>query len=272
MLIDTHAHLNFKAFDKDLDEIIKRAKNAGVEKIIIPGAKIDSSKKAVEIAQKYDSCFATIGIHPHHVGKYTSLLYSNEVINLKDNLNNLAQDKKAVGIGEIGLDYHEYKGYLPVTDETKKHQKELLILQIEIATKYNLPIIFHCRDAHDDQLELIERYINSTKKKIRGVFHCFGGGNKHLEKIINMGLYLGFDGNITYPDNQNLQESVKLTPLNKILLETDSPYLTPIPYRGARNEPAYLAHVVAFAAKIHKITVEEMTRISTENALKLFML
>lgn len=260
MLIDTHAHLNFKAFDKDLNDIINRAKKAGVEKIIIPGAKIDSSQKAIAISQKYDDCFAAVGIHPHHADEYTSLIYSDEV----NNLENLAKEEKVVAIGEIGLDYHEYKGYPPLTDETKKNQKELLILQIEIAKENNLPVIFHCRDAFNDQLDIIRN------EQITGVYHCFGGEKKHLRKVLNMGFYVGFDGNITYPENKNLQESVKFTPLDRLLFETDSPYLTPFPFRGKRNEPAYLSYTANFIAQIHKISEDKIEEYAAKNALKLF--
>ncbi len=266
MFIDTHAHLNFKAFNKDLDEVINRAKNAGIGKIIIPGAKIDSSKKAIEIAQKYDSCFAAIGIHPHHVNEYTSLIYSNEVKTIKDNLESFAREEKVVAMGEIGLDYHEYKGYPLITSENKKQQQELLLTQIEIAQENNLPIIFHCRDAYDDQLDIIKDL------KITGVFHCFGGEKKHLQKVLDLGFYIGFDGNITYLENKNLQGLVKYTPIDRILLETDSPYLTPLPYRGQRNEPIYLTYIASFVAQIHKISKEKVAEITTQNALKIFAL
>lgn len=268
MLIDTHAHLNFKAFNKDLDEVINRAKNAGVKKIIIPGARIDSSKKAVEISRAYDLCFATIGIHPHHTDDFVNLGKAT----IEEELKKIIVDKKVVAVGEIGLDYHEYKGYPPITEEIKNQQKELLILQIEIAIKFNLPIIFHCRDAHDDQLKLIGNYIKSTNKHIKGVFHCFGGRIEHLKKVLAMGFYIGFDGNITYPENKKLQDLVKNTSTNRLLLETDSPFLTPFPFRNQRNEPAYLTHTASFVTKILEISKEEIAKITTGNALKLFRL
>ncbi len=271
MFIDTHAHLNFKAFNKDLEEVVNRAKEAGVEKIIIPGAKIDSSQMAVEIARKYDECFAAVGIHPHHVADSVQLGKSTVEKKLREILKKV-QDDKIVAIGEIGLDYHEYKGYPPINDEVKSQQKELLILQINIAQEYNLPIIFHCRDAHDDQLELIDNHIKSTDKQITGVFHCFGGGKEHLEKVLSLDFYIGFDGNITYPENKNLHGLVRFTPIDRLLLETDSPYLTPLPYRGQRNEPAYLTHTASFVTQIHKITLEKVAEITTINALKLFRL
>ncbi|MBI3379500.1 TatD family hydrolase [Candidatus Gottesmanbacteria bacterium] len=268
MFIDTHAHLNFKAFNKNLEEVIDRAKKAGIDKIIIPGAKIGSSRKAVEISQKYDDCFAAIGIHPHHVDEFIDLGESN----IEEELNLFIKNKKTVAIGEIGLDYHVYKDYSPVSRENKKHQKELLILQIEIATEFNLPIIFHCRDAHDDQLELIQSYIQTGEKNIKAVFHCFGGEKKHLEKVLNLGFYVGFDGNVTYPENKNLHDLVKYTPIDRLLLETDSPFLTPLPLRGKLNEPANLIHTVEFTSQIHNISIQELGSITTKNALELFKL
>lgn len=266
MLIDTHSHLNFKAFNKDLDEVILRAKEAGVDKIIIPGAKINSSKKAVEISQKYEVCFAAVGIHPHHVADFIELGKRETTNQLKI----LANNKKAAAIGEIGLDYHEYKGYLPINDEIKTRQKELLLTQIEIAAELNMPVIFHCRDAHDDQLELIGRLADLTRKKIRGVFHCFGGEIKHLKKLLSWDFYVGFDGNISYPENENLRMLVKATPIDKLLLETDSPFLTPVPFRGQRNEPANLIRVAKTVSEIHKIALEDVAAVTSGNALKLF--
>lgn len=272
MLIDTHAHLNFKAFKKDLDDVINRAKESGIEKIIIPGAKINSSKKAIEISQKYASCFAAVGIHPHHAYEYTSLLDSKEVRSARDNLESLVRERKVVAVGEIGLDYHEYKDYPPISEENKKQQKELLILQINLAQETNLPIIFHCRNAYDDQLEIITHYSKSTVKQIIGVFHCFSGEKNHLEKILSLGFYIGFDGNITYRENSILQDLVKYTPLDRLLLETDSPFLAPIKHRGSRNEPSYLPLIVSFIASLHKKKISQISEITSGSALKLFNL
>ncbi len=266
MLIDTHCHLNFKAFKKDLPEVIDRATKADIAKIIIPGAKPDSSQKAVEIAQKYDSCFAAVGIHPHHTNEFVELGAKK----VKGELQILGKNKKVVAIGEIGLDYYQYKDYPPITEDDKNLQKELLMLQMGIAQKAHLPIIFHCRNAHDDQLELINHYLKSTGRKITGVFHCFGGEQKHLEEVLKLGFYIGFDGNITYPENQTLKALVKSTPLERLLLETDSPFLTPQPFRGSRNEPAYITYIAKEVAEIHQINIGEVLEITSHNALNLF--
>ncbi len=268
MLIDTHAHLNFKAFRKDLTDVINLANDEGVKKIIIPGAKIDSSKKAVEIAQKYDNCFATVGIHPHHIDELSTL--GNAII--EEELEKLIINKKVVAIGEIGLDYHEYKGYPPISEEIKKQQKELLTVQMEIAQKYNLPVILHCRDAHDDQLKIVRDYVKSSGNQITGVFHCFGGNRKHLKEILAMGFYIGFDGNITYPENSHLENMIKYTPLDKLLIETDSPYLTPLPHRGERNSPANLSFISSFISRIFKRNESDIADITSQNAVQLFNL
>lgn len=263
MYIDTHCHLNFKAFNKDLNNVINRAREKGVTKIIIPGAKLDSSQKAVEIASEYEMCFAAVGIHPHHV---------DEVKSLEDNLKSLAREKKVVAIGEIGLDYHEYQGYPSITKETIKLQKELLMLQIKIAAEFNLPIIFHCREAWNDLLEVIESYSRNTNKALAGVFHCFTGNSTQLDKILKMGFYAGYDGNITYSANEELQTVVKETPLDAILLETDAPFLTPVPYRGQRNEPANIGLTSSFIAKLKETALTTVASRTFNNACSLFNL
>lgn len=270
MLIDTHCHLNFKAFNKDLDEVINRAKKAGVGKIIIPGAKLDSSKIAVKIAQKYDGCFAAVGTHPHHVHEYTSSIYSNEVKLIEVNLIKLTKEKKVIAVGEIGLDYYNYKNYPPITPDGKERQKELLILQLKIALACHKPVIFHCREAHDDMLELLTYFQEKPKTRLRGVFHCFGGNKIHLKKVLALGFFIGFDGNITYEENQKLQEMVVQTPLERLLLETDAPYLTPVSHRRQRNEPSYLPFIAEFISRLTGNSLENITEKTQKNAESLF--
>jgi len=265
MLIDTHCHLNFKAFDKDLKEIIDAAKKVGVEKIIIPGAKIDSSSKACKIASIFPNCFAAVGIHPHHAN-------SIELSKVETQLSNLIKEKgRVVAIGEIGLDYHQYKGSPPLTDSDKENQKKLFLLQIEIAAKSELPVIIHCRNAFDELFALLDNFASSPNA-IKGVFHCFSGNKNHLATALNLGFYIGFDGNITYPENQHLQEVVKSTPMSAMLLETDSPFLSPAPYRGSRNTPANLVITTQSVAQIHHQTAEKIEEITYSNAMKLFHL
>ncbi|EKE22058.1 MAG: hypothetical protein ACD_7C00069G0001 [uncultured bacterium] len=273
MLIDTHCHLNFKAFKKDLDKVINDALKSGVEKIIIPGAKIKSSEEALKIAKNYPNCSAAIGIHPHHASSFfTSILYSNVVKNeIKEKLSFLAKQPKVVAIGEIGLDYYQYKDCPAVSKVDKKNQKELFLQQVEIAMKCHLPVIIHCREAFDDMLNDLNHFILKYQN-ISGVFHCFSGNKKQLKEVLNMGFYVGFDGNITYPENKHLSDLIRVIPLDRLLLETDSPFLTPLPYRGKRNKPAYIKYIASHIAKIKEQKMEKIAEITSSNATKLFRL
>lgn len=265
MYIDSHCHLNFQAFDKDLNAVIDRAKKNGVEKIIIPGAKIDSSIKALHLSEKYPGLFAAIGIHPHHVSEFVEK--GEEVIS---ELTSLAYCEKTVAVGEIGLDYYTYKNYPPITPVCKERQKELLILQLKIALAYQKPVIFHCREAHDDMLELLTDFQEKSKTRLRGVFHCFGGNKIHLKKVLALGFFIGFDGNITYEENQRLQDIVIQTPLERLLLETDAPYLAPVYHRRQRNEPSYLPFIAEFISCLTENSLKNITEKTQKNAESLF--
>lgn len=269
MLIDTHCHLNFKAFKKDLDQILDRAKAKGVTKIIIPGAKLDSSQEAVRISQLYPACFAAVGIHPHHAEEFTE--EKSEKLNqakLKK-LTPLLKGKKTVAVGEIGLDRYQYKDRPPLAKSDIEGQTALFTCQLDLAVKFNLPVIIHSRQAMDDVIAIIENYIKRGKS-IHGVFHCFEGNENHLNKAINLGFYVGFDGNITYEENDKLRSLVKYAPLNRILIETDAPFLTPVPFRYTRNEPSYLPLIAQIIADIHKRTKQDVAYTTVTNARKLF--
>ncbi|OGF99681.1 hypothetical protein A2153_00485 [Candidatus Gottesmanbacteria bacterium RBG_16_38_7b] len=259
MLIDTHCHLNFKAFKKDLDEVIVRAKESGVAKIIIPGAKIDSSRRAVEIAGKYDGIYAAVGTHPHHAGEDLDT----------DTLVLLTRDKKTVAVGEIGLDHYRYKNYPQLTEIEKDKQVTLFIEQLKIAERFNLPVIIHCRAAQEQLLKTLNNFLKKGGQ-VRGVFHCFEGTADYLDRVLELDFYIGFDGNITYPENKSLAGLVKRVPQNRLLLETDAPFLTPLPFRGTRNEPAYLTETAEFIAGILKIKSEDLANKTNENADRLF--
>ena len=305
MLIDTHCHLNFQAFSKDLDDVVRRSQKAEVEKIIIPGTDLTSSKRAVEIAKTCANCFAAVGIHPHHA-KDQNLVINED---LRHRLYQLLTQPKVVAAGEIGLDYHVYKSSKytanEITDEYKEKQKKLLTLQLTLAHELNKPVIFHCRDAHDDMIQTISAFtktlagtptisrkkvnltseggrqarsarhdssevekVISSVKPIRGVFHCFGGSTHQLQLITTMGYYVGFDGNITY--SQDWGKIVAAAPLERIVLETDAPYLAPVPHRGSRNSPEYLPSVAQAVADYHHQPVSEVIHLSTKNAKDLF--
>lgn len=260
MFIDTHCHLNFHVFKDDVDEVIKRAKKAGVEKFIVPGTDLHSSKKAVELSHLYPEVYAAVGIHPHHTVSLTSQttsFYHQALTRLKD----LAKDKKVVAIGEIGLDYHIYKGNEGISPKEK--QRELFLEQLEIAHALSLPVIVHCREAFND-------LFSALPEKNIGVLHCFSGGLFHLKTALGLGLYIGFDGNVTY--DLSLLDAVSRVPLDKLLLETDSPYLSPIPYRGERNEPKNIRYTAKFIAQINKkmgSLIEEKTYINSRELFRI---
>ena len=259
MYIDTHCHLNFKAFKKDLDEVVLKAKNMRVKKIIVPGAKINSSKRGVEIAEKYQGVYAAVGVHPHHVQNKIDF----------EELRILAGNKKTVAVGEIGLDHYHYKDYPEISSDEKTRQVAVFRDQLKLARDMKLPVIIHCRQAQNLILPTIREFIQKYGQ-LRGVFHCFDGTEEYLRNVLDMGFYIGFDGNITYPENINLSRLVKLVPADRLLLETDAPFLTPIPYRGTRNEPANIIKTAGFIAGLLKIGISELARMTCKNAETLF--
>lgn len=265
MLIDTHCHLNFKAFNKDLAEVIQRAEYKGVNKIIIPGAKIGSSQKAIDVARKYPSCFAAVGIHPHHSSELNRLGKDSVIRELAT----LIKSQKVKAIGEMGLDYYRYKGSGGITAMDKVLQMKLFLIQLDLSIKYHLPVIIHCREAFDDLLESLKDYKNKSPG-LKGVFHCFSGNSGHLKRALDLSLYVGYDGNITYEENSGLRDMVKLTPPDRLVLETDAPFLTPVPFRGTRNEPAYISSILSAVAKIHHKEEKEISAITSQNACQLF--
>lgn len=282
MLIDTHSHLNFHAFEKDLDDVVRRAYDAGVEKIIVPGTDLVSSRAAVTIAQKYPHLYAAIGIHPHHA--HDPKLQPDN--NVRHELETLLRHPKVVAVGEIGLDYYRYTktkySNTSLTNEIKHKQHALLKMQLDLALIHNKPVILHCREAFDDMIQTISTYSRippttnnyikphqDSVKTLRGVWHCFTGSTHNLQLILTMGYYIGFDGNSTY-DKAQYSPLVAATPLNRLLLETDAPYLTPIPHRGTRNEPMYIPLIAQTISKYHKSPLSQVIHISTENAQQLF--
>lgn len=264
-MIDVHCHLNFHSFEKDYEQVIKDAFDAGVTKIINVGTKIDSSQKAIELAQKYDNLYAIVGVHPHHADKLED--------NWVEQLETLARMPKVVAIGEIGLDYFSYKSNAIVDP---KIQKEVFIKQIELAHKLKLPLQIHNRQAGKDIIDILINH-KSLILNPPGMFHCFAGSIEILKKALDMGFYIGFDGNVTYKglapgENTDLKDLAKYTPTDRILVETDSPFLTPEPKRGSRNKPEYVIITAEFIAQIKDLTFEEFEAKTTENSVKLFKL
>lgn len=259
MLIDTHAHLDFKEFDQDRDQVIKRAFGSGIEKIINVGCNLERSKNSIELAKKYDNIYAAVGVHPHDVGKY-------DLENFKSKLIKLAKENKVVALGECGLDYYRIENSeLGI----KNKQKEFFKVQLDLAKELDLPLIIHCRNAFEDLLEILKR----TDDLPRGVTHCFSGTLHYAQKFLNLGFLVSFTGSITYVRPQGeLLAVVKEIPLGKIMIETDCPYLAPVPHRGERNEPAYVKFVAEKIAEIKGMDFQEVAEQTTKNAIKLFSL
>ncbi len=267
-MIDVHCHLNFHAFHKDIDEVIQAAKNAGVEILINVGTKLDSSEKAIELATKYDNCYAIVGVHPHHADKHD--LSSDWLKELAQ----LAKQAKVVGIGEIGLDFYRYQSN-GIVD--KKLQEEVFESQIDLAHRLNLPIQIHNRHAGTEVIAILKHHKNLLKIDTPGMFHCFAGTMDILHDALDLGFYIGFDGNSTYKglapgETVMLSDLAKATPLERIVTETDSPFLTPEPFRGSRNEPKHGILVGEFLAQLKHVSFEEINKITTKNAKRLFNL
>ena len=264
-MIDVHCHLNFHAFEKDVDAVIKRAFSAGVTKIINVGTKIDSSTKAVELAQKYESLYAIVGIHPHHADKPEK--------DWEIELEKLAKDTKVVGIGECGMDYYKYKSN-DIVDP--KLQKEVFIKQIELAYKLKLPLQIHNRLAGKDIIDILINH-KSYLLNPPGMFHCMSGDLDFLKKVLDLGFYVGFDGNITYKgkafgETAELKDLVRHAPIDRIVTETDSPFLTPEPHRDSRNIPSYAILVGRFIAQTKGVSFEKVDEETTLNTNRLFKL
>tara|TARA_B100001750_G_C15472558_1_gene580646 strand:+ start:68 stop:832 length:765 start_codon:yes stop_codon:yes gene_type:complete len=247
-LIDTHSHIYYDKYNDDLDEVINRSLDKGVDKIICVGVDIESSIQSLEIANKYNNVFSTVGYHPHESQKATKGY-------LKD-LEAMCKEPKVVAIGETGLDYY-------YNHSSPEIQKKRFIEQIELANSLKLPIIIHNRESDDDLYKILEKY---TPK---GVIHCFSSNLNFANKIIDLGLLLSFTGIITFK-NSGLSDVISSIPISKLMVETDSPYLTPEPHRGKRNEPSYVLIVAKKIAEIKKIPLEDVINQTTSNALKLF--
>jgi TatD DNase family protein len=257
-LVDTHCHLMLEAFDRDREQVIQRALTAGVQRIVVPGIDLDSSRKAVLLAEKYNLIFASVGIHPHYAIHWTSS-YREEMISL-------AKSSKVVAIGEIGLDY--YRNLSP-----RRQQIEVFQEQLEIAIELNLPVIIHNRDATNDIIEYLDKMSRRHKlsaRKNTGVLHAFSADITTALHVINAGFFVGLAGPITYKNAEGLREIAKKIPLSSILIETDAPYLTPHPYRGKRNEPAYVALVAEHLSKIIGKDYIKTAWTTSKNAARLF--
>jgi len=266
-MIDVHSHMQFHAFENDFDEVIKKAHEKGVEIIINSSTNLQSSRSAVKLAEKYENLFAIVGIHPHDADKVKES-WDKELIKIAKS------SKKVVGIGEIGLDYYSHSSSESVDVQI---QKGVFIRQIEIANELDLPLQIHNRQAGDDILEILNSHFSIINHRPPGMFHCMSGNVEFLKKVLDLGFFIGFDGNITYEgiakgEDTSLPDLIKNTPIEMLVVETDAPYLAPIPYRGSRNEPAHVIIVGENIAKIKNLEKEEVEKITTENARKIFNL
>lgn len=255
-LIDTHSHLCDTKFDNDRLETIQRASEKGVKKIIEIGCDPSLWDKVLNLADSNADIYCALGIHPQEASKITQPIF--------EKLENLSASKKVIAIGETGLDYYH-------ENSPRDIQKEVFLKHIQLALKTNKPLVIHCRDAYNDMIEILKDEFHSNKN-INGVIHCFSGSIEHALWFTKMGFILGIDGPVTYPTANKLRHIVENIPLEKIILETDSPYLTPQDFRGKRNEPAYLYFIAEQIAKIRQTSIENIISITTSNAQKLFHL
>lgn len=270
-IIDTHSHLNFKAYKDDLDEVIKRTQKEGVVCINV-GTKYETSKQAVELAEKNENIYAAIGMHPIHIktdllkikmdeneGAFAPLGEEFDKEKYKELA--LSASQRIVAIGEVGLDYYYKPKSKTKQEQFKQNQKQVFLQQLELAKELNLPLIIHCRMAHQDLIEILKL------QNISGVIHCFTGSIEEAQKYIDLGFYIGINGII---DKLNLDEVIKKVPLDKILVETDCPYLTPKAEGDKRNEPIFVKHVIQKIADLRGTTFDEVALATTQNAKKLF--
>lgn len=259
-LVDTHCHINFDSYDSDRVEVLKHAEEQGVTRIIIPAIDLETSRSIRTLVQQYDGLFATVGIHPNSTNDFQ--------MSMIDELRVLAHEKKVVAVGEIGLDYHWDKS-------SKEQQFKAFEAQLELATTLELPVIIHNREASEDVMTILEKWVTTVPTALKerpGVLHSFSAPAQIAKRALDCGFYLGFTGPITYKNADDLRRIAATVPMDRILVETDGPFLTPIPHRGKRNEPAYIPIMVERLAALKQISPETMGVATIENAERLFHL
>ena len=251
MLFDTHAHYDDERFDEDREALLNAMPEKGVGLIVNPGCDLASSRTAVDMAQKYDFLYAAVGIHPENCGDFAPAM--------TDGLRALAKAPKVVAIGEIGLDYYWAE------NPPKELQQEVLRRQLALAQELHLPVIIHDRDAHADTLAIVREF-----PQVTGVFHCFAGSVEMAQTLIKMGWMLSFNGAATFKNAKKAPEVIAAVPLEKLMIETDAPYLTPVPHRGERNDSSYVRFVAEKIAEIKGISAEEVEKATWENGKAFF--
>jgi TatD DNase family protein len=260
---DTHAHLDYPDYRDDFAEVLARAQNAGIAKMISIGTSLGSSEKAVHLAEKFPAIYAAVGWHPSDAMKAPG--------DLRPVLRELAKHPRVVAIGEIGLDYHHLPSAKPeftAADDARYKQKQadLFQQQLEVAAETGLNCIIHQRDAFDDTLAQLKPFAGS----VRGVFHCFGENAGRMKQVLDIGSLVSFTGIVTFKNGQNVRDTVAATPLDKFMLETDCPYLAPVPYRGKRCEPAYVKEISEVAAQVKNCPLEDLSAATCKTAHEFF--
>ena len=255
MIIDTHIHLDDNRYDEDLDAVLERAREGGVERFIIPGADVSTLEKAVSIAERYDDVYFAIGVHPYDKEGFDENYFTKYV-----------GHKKCVAIGECGMDYFRLEGSDEEKEREKEEQKRVFVAQIELAKKYKKPLIVHIRNAsYDAKMLLLEH----NAQEVGGVLHCFNADDELLS-LANENFYFGIGGVVTFKNAKKLVNILPRIPKEKLIIETDGPYLTPTPHRGERNEPFYTTFVAQKMAEILEMSKEEIENLTTKNAQNLF--
>jgi len=251
MLIDSHSHIEMKAFDRDRDQVIARAKDVGVDYIIAVGISLEDCKRVVSVTKKYKTVYGVIGIHPHHAKDIDNRTY--------DSLRQMVNNDKIVAYGEIGLDF--FRNLSPRDVQIKRFGE-----QLELASELRLPVVIHDREAHTQTMNILEQWDGDKQ----GIIHCFSGDYEMARKCLDMGFYISIPGTITFRNSGQLRDVVKKVPMDRLLVETDAPFLTPQPKRGGRNEPAYVIYTALRIAEIKGVPVEEVERITYKNTLDVF--
>jgi len=260
IFIDSHCHIDGEAFDADRDEVVERARSAGVKAMLNIGTGNphgDDFKKAVAVADKYEEVFASVGVHPHDAKLYDDKA-ENHLIEL------VKSSEKVIAWGEIGLDF--YYDHSP-----RDVQIEVFRRQIRTARELNLPIIIHSRDANDETVEILRQECSDRDFR-GGIMHCFGGTPEMARDVLEIGFLISFAGNVTFKKADNLRESAQVVPLEKLLIETDCPFLTPVPFRGKRNEPSFVVHTAKFLAEFYGIELEKLANHTKDNFVNFFEL
>ena len=258
MLIDTHAHLDYEDFAADFDEVLRRAQQAGVERVVTIGTSVESSRRAVALAERYAMIFAVVGVHPTTADEAAS--------GFAEELREFTKHPRVCGIGETGLDYHRPPEGEAKLAAYKARQAEVFREQLEVAAEAGLNVVIHQRDAWTDTLEILRPYSG----KLRGVFHCFGGSPKQAQEVLAMGHLVSFTGIATFKNGAGVRETIAAVPEDRFMVETDCPYLAPVPYRGKRCEPAHTRETAVVAAMTRGVTLEALTERTTATAEAFF--